>query len=479
MNQGKTLPAHWEMTRLGQVADLVSGAGFPLEHQNKTGLKYPFFKVGNLADVADSGALVEAVHTIDDETACALRAKIIPSNSIVFAKIGMAIRLNRRRLTGVAACIDNNMMAAIPKSGINPRYLLRFLQTVDFMPLSQATTVPSIRRGDLERLAVPLAPTPEQGAVVDEIEKQLSRLDAGVDALKRAQANLKRYRAAILKAACEGKLVPTEVELAQREGRTYEPASVLLNRILEERRKKWVELHGPKKKCIEPERLDAQNLGRLPDGWCWTSLGQLSYFITSGSRGWSQYYSDSGAIFFRSQNLSQVGIDLTDLAYVMPPKNAEGERTRLKIGDLLVSITGNPGNVGQFKMAGNAYISQHVGLVRLVDAGISDFLEVSLRSWMPQRYFERVQYGLTKPGLNLDQLANCPIALAPVAEQQRVCDQIEKEMSAVVATSGVVQSSVQRSRQLKAGILTSAFSGSLLASGLGASVARERRRQHG
>ena len=72
-----------------------------------------------------------------------------------------------------------------------------------------------------------------------EIEKQFTRLDAGVAGLRRVQANLKRYRAAVLKAACEGKLVPTEAELARREGRSYETGAQLVERILTERRQKW------------------------------------------------------------------------------------------------------------------------------------------------------------------------------------------------------------------------------------------------
>ena len=72
-----------------------------------------------------------------------------------------------------------------------------------------------------------------------EIEKQFTRLEAGVAGLRRVQANLKRYRAAVLKAACEGKLVPTEAELARQEGRTYETGAQLLERILTERRQKW------------------------------------------------------------------------------------------------------------------------------------------------------------------------------------------------------------------------------------------------
>ena len=84
-----------------------------------------------------------------------------------------------------------------------------------------------------------IPPSTNSSEIVAEIEKQFTRLEAGVAGLRRVQANLKRYRAAVLKAACEGKLVPTEAELARQEGRTYETGAQLLERILTERRQKW------------------------------------------------------------------------------------------------------------------------------------------------------------------------------------------------------------------------------------------------
>ena len=99
-----------------------------------------------------------------------------------------------------------------------------------------------------------------------EIEKQLTRLDASVAALKRAQANLKRYRASVLKAACEGRLVPTEAELAQTEGRDYEPADRLLARILSERRTRWESQEKRGRKYKEPVAPDTSNLPELPEG---------------------------------------------------------------------------------------------------------------------------------------------------------------------------------------------------------------------
>ena len=100
-----------------------------------------------------------------------------------------------------------------------------------------------------------------------EIEKQFTRLEAGVASLKRVQVALKRYRASVLKAACEGRLVPTEAELARRESRSYEPATTLLARILAERRNMW----NGRGKYKEPVTIETTDLDPLPEDWSWVT----------------------------------------------------------------------------------------------------------------------------------------------------------------------------------------------------------------
>ncbi len=127
---------------------------------------------------------------------------------------------------------------------------------------------------DLKNILWPIPSLDEQREIVAEIEKQFTRLEAGVAGLRRVQGNLKRYRAAVLKAACEGKLVPTEAELARQEGRTNETGAQLLERILTERRQKW----NGKGKYKEPEKPDTENLPQLPEDWTWVSPEQLADF---------------------------------------------------------------------------------------------------------------------------------------------------------------------------------------------------------
>lgn len=129
-----------------------------------------------------------------------------------------------------------------PRS-ISPRFLSYYLQCPAYWKQVEENAVgialQNLNASKLAAFTVPVPPAVEQDEIVAKLDEQFSRLDAGVAALRRAQANLKRYRASVLKAACEGRLVPTEAELARQEGRTYETGEQLLTRILEERRASW------------------------------------------------------------------------------------------------------------------------------------------------------------------------------------------------------------------------------------------------
>src|SRR5439155_2021667 len=120
----------------------------------------------------------------------------------------------------------------------------------------------------------------------------------------------------------------------------------------------------------------------FPTKWRATNLGRLTTLVTSGSRGWAKYYSDSGSIFIRAQNINSDFLNLDDIAFVRAPVSAEGLRTRVQQHDLLVTITG--ANVTKAALVdnqiGDAYVSQHVALVRLKDIRLGKFVFQSLIS---------------------------------------------------------------------------------------------------
>jgi len=183
--------------------------------------------------------------------------------------------------TGPCWPIDTTYYVVPPKD-INLRFLYYQLKFKNLSLLDRSTAIPGLNRNDAYAVEVAIPSTDEQEIIVSRIESLFSQLDAATAALKRVQANLKRYKASVLKAACEGQLVPTEAELARKEGRSYESGAELLERILKERRRRWEEEQRAKgkdpvkMKYPEPARPDTEELPELPEGWVWATVEQIT-----------------------------------------------------------------------------------------------------------------------------------------------------------------------------------------------------------
>jgi len=155
--------------QLGEIAALQAGVGFPVDLQGRSSGDYPVAKVRDISRVGRSSEPVisAADNYIDEGDLARLRARPVPVGSVLFAKIGEAIRQNHRVIAGCALLVDNNAMAAIPTRRVESRYLFHFLRTVDFYGLASATTVPALRKSELERLSVPLPPLAEQQRIAE------------------------------------------------------------------------------------------------------------------------------------------------------------------------------------------------------------------------------------------------------------------------------------------------------------------------
>ncbi|MCU4563227.1 restriction endonuclease subunit S [Acinetobacter sp. WU_MDCI_Abxc222] len=163
----------YPQVNLGSVVDLQAGIGFPTRLQGKTSGKFPFAKVGDISRNGRTGKpILSTVDNYIDQTDVeSLRAKIIPEGSILFAKIGEAIRQNHRVISHRSLLIDNNAMAAIPSEKIDNLYLYYFLKQVDFYRLAPATTVPALRKSDLEKIKIPLPPLAEQRRIASILDQ--------------------------------------------------------------------------------------------------------------------------------------------------------------------------------------------------------------------------------------------------------------------------------------------------------------------
>ena len=202
------LPTSWADIELSVVAQVTSGIGFPNEYQGHTSGDLPFFKVSDIshAVLANRGELKTANHYVSHEVAEKLKGKPLAPGSTVFAKIGEAVRLNRRATVTTPCLIDNNVMAVKARDGVDDRYVHQFLRTIDFGESARSTTVPSLRKGDVEELRFPLAPAAEQKRIADKLDTVLTRVDAVNTRLARVAPLLKRFRQSVLAAATSGRL---------------------------------------------------------------------------------------------------------------------------------------------------------------------------------------------------------------------------------------------------------------------------------
>lgn len=169
-------------------------------------------------------------------------------------------------------------------------------------------------------------------------------------------------------------------------------------------------------------------IGRIPAEWEVQSLDKLSTFITSGSRGWAQYYSDTGAIFIRIGNLTREHINFRfkDTIYVNPPNSAEGKRTLVQTGDVLISITADLGVIAVVNDSiGEAYVNQHVSLVRLNDPNISRWIGHFLAFENSQKQFTANNDSGAKAGLNLTAIRNTQVALPNSDEMKKIVNSLD------------------------------------------------------
>lgn len=205
----------------------------------------------------------------------------------------------------------------------------------------------------------------------------------------------------------------------------------------------------------------------LPEGWATTTLGDLSTYVTSGSRDWSKYYADHGALFVRTQDINQNTLAPTDnIARVALPQRVEGKRTLIAQGDLLITITG--ANVGKCALVDipipEAYVSQSVALVRLANGFSGRFIQRQLTSPSSgddRTLLQQSAYGVGRPVLNLDNVRELPICLAPLNEQTCIIAAINDLLSSVNSARDHLSRVPVILKRFRQAVLAAACSGGL------------------
>jgi type I restriction enzyme, S subunit len=265
----------------------------------------------------------------------------------------------------------------------------------------------------------------------------LPRVGSSRQRLENVPKLLKRFRQAILSAACSGRLTAR--------WRVTNP-TVTAEQSTEER-------------STQPDI-------QLPKPWKWMLSARAFDFVTSGSRGWAKYYSDAGPIFLRIGNLNHdsINLDLESVQRVSPPASAEGRRTKVSAGDILISITADVGMIALVEDGlEEAYINQHIALGRPVGNMNRRYLAYYLSAKdCGQRQFQSRQRGATKVGLGLEDIRSIWIAQPPIAEQEEIVRRVEALFALSDRLEVRLKTANAQAEGLNRSILAKAFRGELV-----------------
>ncbi|WP_418139570.1 restriction endonuclease subunit S [Oceanimonas smirnovii] len=206
-------------------------------------------------------------------------------------------------------------------------------------------------------------------------------------------------------------------------------------------------------------------LGEIPAHWNAIRVRHISEFVTSGSRGWAQYYSNEGNIFLRITNVSRHSVNLlqNDIQRVSPPESAEGNRTKTQSGDVIVSITADLGSVAVIpEDYDEAYVSQHLALIRPQIACIYPrWLAYQIFSQHGKAQLIGAGYGGTKIQLSLPDIKDLWVALPPLDTQEEICSEIDKKVEKLELRSSKVQKAIEKLEEYRSALITNAITGKI------------------
>ena len=435
----------WPKVRVGDLCQSINGRAFKSTEWAKQGL--PIIRIQNLNRKDASFNYFEG--TVDEKI-------LVRSGDLLFAWSGTpGTSFGAHIWRGPDAALNQHIFKLrFDPLRVDAKYFYYALNrnVAGYIDTAQGGVgLAHVTKSKFENSVVSLPELRVQREVVAELEKQFSRLDEAVANLKRVKANLKRYKASVLKDAVEGRLVPTEAELARREGRSFETGEQLLLRILEARRSSWSG-RGKFRVSDAPE-LDASE---LPEGWTWSTIDQLADVGTGATpnRSKVEYWNDGDVPWVTSGVANGDYVDKAS-EFVTQRALAETNLTLYPAGTLLVAMYGEGKTRGKCaELRIPATTNQALAALQ-----VNDQVRAYLRHFLELNYEEmrKVASGGVQPNLNLSLVRAVSVSLPPLSEQVRIVAEVDRRMSLVRGAEAEVDANLKRAQALRQSILQSTF----------------------
>jgi type I restriction enzyme, S subunit len=450
------LPEGWAWTTVGEMSVNFDGQRVPVKagDREKRAGQYPYYGASGVIDTIDD-FLFDGHYLLIAEDGANLLSRSTP---IAF------------RATG-RFWVNNHAHVVQLRDGIPLNFLEHFLNSINLQFYITGTAQPKLNQVSLNNIRCPLPPLPEQRRIVEKVDELLSDLDAGVAALKRAQARLKKYRAAVLMAAVSGDLT-AEWRAAHP---NTEPASKLLDRILAERRQKWGAAQVAKfaasgkilpktwqEKYEEPSPVTEVPPDQLPPGWCWASIDQLSKVVRGASprpAGDPRFFGGGHTSWITVGALTaDEGIYLRSVTESLTEAGREASRF-IEPETLLLTNSGATLGVPKITLIGGCINDGSVALLDVYHP-LKLYLFFFLKG--QTKRLRSINQGAAQPNLNTGIVKSLVVPLPPLVEQEVINQEVEQRLSVLDATEDYIAASLTRSSRLRQSILKEAFAGRLV-----------------
>lgn len=438
------LPKGWVEIPLEKVATWGSGGTPKRSEPSYYGGDVPWVKTGDLGP----RYLRVASEYISQLGLAKSSAKVFPKGSVAIAMYGATI--GKTSILDFEASTNQACAVGNPIDGVILTDFLYYFLTSEkqnFIKKGKGGAQPNISQQLIKAHEIKLAPLAEQKRIVAKLDEVLAQVDTIKARLDRIPAILKRFRQSVLAAAVSGKLT--------EEWRLLNKYQSLPPKI------------GKEKYKTDLFDSTFKSLPELPAEWLVVPAAHILEYITSGSRGWADYYSSSGALFLRMSNVryDTTKLDLSDLQYVNLPENVEGKRSLVKENDLVISITADVGRVARIDRAiEEAYVNQHLALARPTSHINSEFLAKCIASAnIGIKQVQALKRGATKAGLGLDDIRSMAIPFPPLKEQEEIVRLVDHYFVFADTIEAQVKKAQARVDNLTQSILAKAFRGELVA----------------
>ena len=467
-NRNQLLGIHssWKRIPLKEIASILNGFAFASDQFTSEPVGVPLIRI---RDILRNETETYFTGDFDKEY-------LVEAGDLI---IGMDGDFNSTLWSGRKALLNQRVCKVTPDERFYDRRFLSFALPGYLKAINAHTssiTVKHLSSRTVSEIPLPFPPLPEQHRIVAKLEELFSDLDAGVAALQRAKANLKRYRAAVLKEAVEGTLTAEW----RTKNPNVEPGSVLLERILVERRRRWeaeqmaaFEAKGktpPKNwqgRYKEPATVGAMELSALPEGWCWGTVDAAAQVTKLAGFEYTKYvkYDPAGDLaVIKAENAGKLGFKWTDFSFVKSKTVEHLTRSRLRGGEVLMVFVGaGVGQVARVPKDRSYFLGPNISVIRPDEnLLLPEYLEIFLRSWIGFQLTMSFTKAVAQPSLSMGTIRMIPIAFPPINEQKEIVREVEARLSVLDNCLLRTEQGLSRAARLRQSILKRAFEGKLV-----------------